>query len=141
MKFIHEPADLGYNDLEAVTGDKGRFYTDPEGNKYASVTTVLSILSEEAKSEHVLFCYVVGVFGLLCSREQKDINKSRQQKTFTYVLENPTVQKVSRVADRWREERERGVEKTIGKDERYKDRERVTNIGTEIGPSTPGPKR
>ena len=48
MKFIHEPADLGYNDLEAVTGDKGRFYTDPEGNKYASVTTVLSILSEEA---------------------------------------------------------------------------------------------
>ena len=33
MKFEHEPIDLGYNDLEAVTGDKGRFYTDPEGNK------------------------------------------------------------------------------------------------------------
>ena len=48
MKFEHEPIDLGYNDLEAVTGDKGRFYTDPEGNKYASVTTVLSILSEHA---------------------------------------------------------------------------------------------
>ena len=48
MSFKHEPIDLGYNDLEAVTGDKGRFYTDPEGNKYASVTTVLSILSEEA---------------------------------------------------------------------------------------------
>ena len=48
MNFIHEPIDLGYNDLEAVTGDKGRFYTDPEGNQYASVTTVLSILSEEA---------------------------------------------------------------------------------------------
>jgi genome maintenance exonuclease 1 len=48
MNFIHEPVDLGYNDLEAVTGKKGRFYTDPEGNKYASVTTVLSILSEDA---------------------------------------------------------------------------------------------
>ena len=48
LKFEHEPIDLGYNDLEAVTGDKGRFYTDPEGNKYASVTTVLSILSEHA---------------------------------------------------------------------------------------------
>jgi genome maintenance exonuclease 1 len=48
MNFIHEPIDLGYNDLEAVTGKKGRFYTDPEGNKYASVTTVLSILSEDA---------------------------------------------------------------------------------------------
>ena len=48
MNFTHEPIDLGYNDLEAVTGDKGRFYTDPEGNQYASVTTVLSILSEEA---------------------------------------------------------------------------------------------
>ena len=35
MNFKHEPIDLGYNDLEAVTGDKGRFYTDPEGNKYA----------------------------------------------------------------------------------------------------------
>jgi len=46
MKFIHEPIDLGYNDLEAVTGDNGRYYTDPEGNQYASVTTVLSILSE-----------------------------------------------------------------------------------------------
>ena len=48
LKFEHEPIDLGYNDLKAVTGDKGRFYTDPEGNKYASVTTVLSILSEHA---------------------------------------------------------------------------------------------
>ncbi len=46
MKFIHEPIELGYNDLEAVTGDNGRYYTDPEGNQYASVTTVLSILSE-----------------------------------------------------------------------------------------------
>ncbi len=46
MKFIHEPIELGYNDLKAVTGDNGRYYTDPEGNQYASVTTVLSILSE-----------------------------------------------------------------------------------------------
>ena len=48
MKFIHEPVDLGYFDLIAETTDKGRLYTDPDGNKYPSITTVLSILSEEA---------------------------------------------------------------------------------------------
>ena len=37
LKFKHEPIDLGYNDLEAVTGDKGRFYTDPEGNGTISI--------------------------------------------------------------------------------------------------------
>ena len=48
MNFVHEPVDLGYFDLVADTTDKGRLYTDPDGNKYPSITTVLSILSEEA---------------------------------------------------------------------------------------------
>ena len=48
MRFEHEAIDLGYNDLVAVTGKKGRHYEDPEGNKYPSITTVLSILSEDA---------------------------------------------------------------------------------------------
>ncbi len=46
--FEHNPVDLGYNDLTAETGPKYRQYTDPDGNKYYSVTTILSILSEEA---------------------------------------------------------------------------------------------
>ena len=48
MEFKHEPIDLGYNDLVAHTGKSGRTYTDPSGNRYPSITTVLSILSEEA---------------------------------------------------------------------------------------------
>ncbi len=47
MKFIHEPIDLGYNDLETTTTKKGRQYVDPDGNTYPSITTVLSILSED----------------------------------------------------------------------------------------------
>ena len=48
MNFVHEPIDIGYFDLENVTSDSGRHYVDPEGNKYPSITTVLSILSEES---------------------------------------------------------------------------------------------
>ena len=48
MGFIHEPIDLGYNDLTAVTAKSGRTYRDPAGNSYPSITTVLSILSREA---------------------------------------------------------------------------------------------
>lgn len=48
MNFLHEPVDLGYDDLIAVTKDSGRVYTDPNNNTYPSVTTVLSILSEDA---------------------------------------------------------------------------------------------
>ena len=48
MEFIHEPIDLGYNDLTAVTAKSGRTYRDPAGNSYPSITTVLSILSREA---------------------------------------------------------------------------------------------
>jgi len=48
MNFLHEPVDLGYDDLIAVTKDSGRVYTDPNNNTYPSITTVLSILSEDA---------------------------------------------------------------------------------------------
>ena len=48
MNFIHEPVDLGYDDLIAVTKDSGRVYTDANNNTYPSITTVLSILSEDA---------------------------------------------------------------------------------------------
>ena len=47
-EFIHEEVDLGYVDLDTVTSKSGRNYRDPDGNDYPSVTTVLSILSEEA---------------------------------------------------------------------------------------------
>ena len=46
--FKHEAIDLGYNDLVAKTGPGGRVYTDPNGDTYPSITTVLSILSREA---------------------------------------------------------------------------------------------
>jgi len=48
MRFIHETVDLGYNDLVADTQSTGRTYTAPDGSKYPSITTVLSILSEES---------------------------------------------------------------------------------------------
>jgi genome maintenance exonuclease 1 len=47
MIFKHEPIDLGYDKLNRITTDSGRVYTDPDNNPYPSVTTVLSILSEE----------------------------------------------------------------------------------------------
>jgi len=48
MKFTHDPIDLGYSDLSAKTTKKGRQYVDPDGNTYPSITTVLSILSEDS---------------------------------------------------------------------------------------------
>ena len=51
MKFEHETIDFGYSDLVAETLSTGRTYTTPEGKKYPSVTTVLSILSEDAIRE------------------------------------------------------------------------------------------
>ena len=45
--FKHEKTDLGYEDLIAETGASGRKYATPDGHRYPSVTTVLSILSEE----------------------------------------------------------------------------------------------
>jgi genome maintenance exonuclease 1 len=46
--FEHVGIDLGYDDLQSVTTDKGRRYSTPNGTKYPSITTVLSILSKDA---------------------------------------------------------------------------------------------
>ena len=46
--FEHEKIDIGYEDLVADTGETGRVYVAPDGSRYPSVTTVLSILSEDA---------------------------------------------------------------------------------------------
>ena len=48
MEFIHETVDLGYNDLVADTQPTGRTYVTPDGTRYPSITTVLSILSEDS---------------------------------------------------------------------------------------------
>jgi hypothetical protein len=45
--FEHLNIDLGYEDLTAETTQSGRKYAAPNGKSYPSVTTVLSILSEE----------------------------------------------------------------------------------------------
>ena len=45
--FFHEPIDLGYNDLVAVTEESGRKYATPKGS-YPSITTVLGKLSKAA---------------------------------------------------------------------------------------------
>ena len=45
--FQHEQIDLGYDDLDAESTDSGRLYSTPDG-AFPSVTTVLSILNEEA---------------------------------------------------------------------------------------------
>jgi len=47
-KFEHIGVDLGYEDINAETTDTGRKYKCPNGMSYPSVTTVLSILSEDA---------------------------------------------------------------------------------------------
>lgn len=49
--FIHEQVDLGYSDLKAETGETARLYTTPDGGKLPSITTVLSILSEDSIRE------------------------------------------------------------------------------------------
>jgi len=46
--FEHAKVDLGYQDLDAVTSETGRVYKTPEGAKYPSITTVLSILNEDS---------------------------------------------------------------------------------------------
>ena len=46
-KFIHETIDLGYRDLVTESTSVGRLYRTP-GGSFPSVTTVLSILNEEA---------------------------------------------------------------------------------------------
>ena len=46
--FIHEEIDLGYEDLVAETTARGRTYATPDGSRYPSITTVLSLLTEDA---------------------------------------------------------------------------------------------
>ena len=48
MRFTHETIDLGYNDLVTDTRPSGRTYVTPDGSRYPSITTVLSILNEES---------------------------------------------------------------------------------------------
>ena len=48
MEFIHETIDLGYDDLVADTRSTGRTYISPDGSRFPSITTVLSLLSEDA---------------------------------------------------------------------------------------------
>ena len=45
--FKHDKTDLGYEDLNAESTSSGRKYAAPNGVRYPSVTTVLSILNEE----------------------------------------------------------------------------------------------
>ncbi len=45
--FEHKPIDLGYADIEAETTSSGRVYRAPDGEKYPSITTVLSHLGAE----------------------------------------------------------------------------------------------
>ena len=46
--FSHDKVDIGYKDLVATTTNTGRTYNTPDGKSYPSITTVLSILSEDA---------------------------------------------------------------------------------------------
>ena len=46
--FEHVELDIGYDDLVADTRKTGRVYLAPDGTSYPSVTTVLSILSEDS---------------------------------------------------------------------------------------------
>jgi len=45
--FNHEKINIGYDDLASKTTTSGRAYTLPNGSSYPSVTTVLSILTED----------------------------------------------------------------------------------------------
>jgi hypothetical protein len=49
--FVHEPIDLGYENMKDSTGSSGRTYITPEGKKYPSITTVLGVRSKDAIME------------------------------------------------------------------------------------------
>jgi|688.fasta_scaffold05962_28 genome maintenance exonuclease 1 len=49
--FVHDPIDLGYDNLKDNTSSSGRTYITPEGKKYPSITTVLGVRSKEAIME------------------------------------------------------------------------------------------
>ena len=46
--FEHVELDLGYDDLDTDTTRERRLYVTPDGSKFPSVTTVLSIINEES---------------------------------------------------------------------------------------------
>ena len=46
--FEHAEIDIGYQDLDTDTTSDRRLYVAPDGTKYPSVTTVLSIINEAA---------------------------------------------------------------------------------------------
>jgi len=46
--FEHADLDIGYTDLDTDTTPERRLYVAPDGSKYPSVTTVLSIINEES---------------------------------------------------------------------------------------------
>lgn len=50
-QFLHKGSGLDYDDLETINESSGRRYVTPEGKKYPSITTVLSILSEDSIRE------------------------------------------------------------------------------------------
>ena len=47
-KFIHTPLQISLPELECITTPTERFYVTPNGDRYPSITHVLSILSEDA---------------------------------------------------------------------------------------------
>ena len=50
--FVHTPLTISLPELSSVTNSDGkRFYTTPNGDVYPSITTVLSVLSEDAISD------------------------------------------------------------------------------------------
>ena len=49
--FNHIKVDFGYDDLMSVTETDKRLYSSPDGKKYPSITTVLSILSRKSIQE------------------------------------------------------------------------------------------
>jgi genome maintenance exonuclease 1 len=49
--FVHDPVNLGYDNLKDSTGSKGRTYLTPEGKKYPSITTVLGVRSKDSIME------------------------------------------------------------------------------------------
>jgi len=51
MKFNHMPVSLGYDTILCENALTGRTYVTPQGNRYPSITSVLSILSKEKIQE------------------------------------------------------------------------------------------
>jgi len=49
--FKHVGVELGYDDLQSITTEKGRRYVTPDGSSFPSITTVLSILSRDSIQE------------------------------------------------------------------------------------------